>query len=184
MSRSPRERIEAATLALVTERGIAGITVSSIAAKAGVSRQTVYNNYGDVESVIYAATVTHQQQSSEHLAAVLGTIDSPAARLEHLVRHSATLGDHGRHAIRGGFSDSLQQLIGEHDRAVRDLITRCLQDGKRNGDFRGSIDLETDSVLIHGMIEASAELIAAKPEAAAKIVNATVASVLATVAGG
>jgi AcrR family transcriptional regulator len=181
MSLSTSERIEAATLALLTEHGIAGITMSAIAAEAGVSRQTLYTKYGDIETVVYAATGAHQRQSAEHLATVLLTIESPTDRLEHLARHGVALAGHGHRAIRDGFSDGIRQAIAEHDRAMSDLIAATLDDGKQSNEFRQSLDIETDSMLIQSMIEAGAELASNAPEDLTRIVNATVTSVLAAV---
>ncbi|MDJ0953190.1 MAG: TetR/AcrR family transcriptional regulator [Acidimicrobiia bacterium] len=175
------DRILAATLQLIVEQGVAGLSMSAIATRAGVVRQTLYNHYPDIESVVYAATVAHQQDSYTQLAAVLGTIESPAARLEHLVRHKAALSGHGHPDIKGGFSPPLSELVAEHDMAVRELVADTLRSGRDRGDFRPDLDLDVDPLLIQRMIESCGELVAASPDDMGGIVTAAVRSVLAAV---
>ncbi len=184
MSSPTQDRIALATLELLADHGFAGITMSAIAAKAQVARQTLYNHYPDVESAVYAATVAHQRASFEHLTAVLETIDSPAGRIEHLVRHAAVLAEHGHPAIRGGFSSAIEGLIADHDAAVRALVADVLRTGKEKGDFRSDLDLDRDPLLIQRTIEATGELVAARPAESAAIVTATVRTVLAAIATG
>ena len=171
-----------ATLELLAEHGFGGITMSAIASRADVARQTLYNHYPDVESVVYAATVAHQNQSFELLAAMLKTIASPAGRLEHLVRHNAALAEHGHPSLRGGFSSEIEALIAGHDAAVRSLVENTLRTGRDNGDFRHDLDLDHDPLLVQRMIEATGELVARAPGDIASIVAACVRSVLAAVA--
>ena len=57
----PVDRITAAALTLVAERGMSGVTMSAVAAEAGVARQTVYNHFSDVDAIIlgYMPSVEH-----------------------------------------------------------------------------------------------------------------------------
>ncbi len=181
MTSQANDRILAATLALITERGIAGTTMSAIATNAGVARQTLYNHYRDVESVVYAATVAHQQQSFEQLTAVLNTIETPAGRLEHLVRHVAALATHGHPSVRGGFSAEIAELMASHDMAMHGLVAAALDDGQARGVFRDNLEPGRDATLVLRMIEAVGELVAADPEDIGAIVATTVRSVLAAV---
>ncbi len=178
---SADRRILTATLELIAEEGVAGLTMSAIAARAGVARQTLYNHYNDIESAVYAATSAHQEESHAQLAALLATIDSPAARLEHLVRHTAAMASHGHPPLRGGFSPQLSELIANHDDAFRDLVAEALRLGRDQGSFRPDLDLEVDPLLIQRLIEASGELVAASPTDASAIVTTAVRSLLAAV---
>ncbi len=178
---STQDRILVAALQLISEQGMAGLTMSAIATRADVARQTLYNHYPDIESVVYAATISHQQDSYAQLAAVLATIESPAARLEHLVRHTAALSSQGHPWIKGGFSPRLSELIAQHDTAVRELVEDTLRLGRDQGGFRYDLDLDVDPLLIQRMIEACGELVATSPDDMAAIVAGAVRSVLAAV---
>lgn len=181
MSGGANDRIIAAALSLLIEQGVAGLTMSAIAAEAQVARQTLYNHYPDVETVIYAATNAHQRESIEHLTQVLSTIDSPSSRIEHLVRHAAALAAHGHPSVRDGFSPQLTELLVGHDHEQRQLIAVALRDGISRREFRDDIDVEKDSLLVQRMIEAVGELVAASPDETAAIVVTAVRSVLRTI---
>jgi AcrR family transcriptional regulator len=181
MSATANGRILHAAIELMAERGIAGITMSAVASAANVARQTLYNHYGDVESIIYAATASHQEQSFEQLQAILETIDSPSGRLEHLVRHSASLATHGHPPIRGAFSGEIQQLIERHNAAMLGVVADALRDGVEQERFRPDLDIEHDAVLVLRAIEAVGELVATEPEALSTLVATTVRSVRAMV---
>ncbi len=178
---SANDRILHAAIALMAERGIAGITMSAVASAADVARQTLYNHYGDVESIIYAATASHQEQGFEQLLAILETIDSPSGRLEHLVRHSASLATHGRPSIRGAFSGEVQQLIEKHNAAMLGLVADILRDGIDREGFRPDLDIDNDTLLLLRAIEAVGELVAGEPNATGAIVATTVRTVRAMV---
>lgn len=181
MSATAKDRILHAAMELMAERGIAGITMSAVASAAEVARQTLYNHYSDVESIIYAATAAHQEESFEQLEAILETIDSAAGRLEHLVRHSASLATHGHPPIRGAFSGEVQQLIERHNEAMLAVVADALRNGIEHEGFRSDLDVDRDAVLVLRTIEAVGELVIAEPEAMGIIVATTVRSIRAMV---
>ena len=175
------ERIVHATLTLIAERGLAGITMSAIAHRAGVARQTLYNHYSDVETIVSAAVEQHQTASVEGLAAVLATVSSPQAGLEHLVRHTAATAAHGHPMIKQGFSADVQSVIDGYDQALRSHIESILEDGVNSAVFRRDLEPARDAVVVQRMIEAVGEQVAAEPESAADIVSAVTTMVLAAV---
>ena len=181
MSATANDRILHAAIELMAERGIAGITMSAVASAANVARQTLYNHYPDVESVVFAATNAHQRESIEHLTQVLSTIDSPSSRIEHLVRHAAALAAHGHPSVRDGFSPQVAELLVAHDHEQRRLIATALRDGMARREFREDIDVERDSVLLQRMIEAVGELVAASPDETTAVVVTAVRSALGAV---
>ena len=181
MSESPATRIVHATLDLIQAEGVGAISMSAIARKAGVARQTLYNHYPDVDSIVYAAMDAHQQESLTLLTDLLDTIDSPAGRLEHLVRHTAAVAAHGHPSLKYGFSTTHQQLIAAFDKGMRALVETALSDGMTAGVFREDLNPAIDALLLQRMIEATGELVAHDPTNAAEAVAAAVHTVLATV---
>ncbi|HEU4894721.1 MAG TPA: helix-turn-helix domain-containing protein, partial [Acidimicrobiia bacterium] len=47
-----RRSIQEAAVRLISERGMPNVAMSAVAEEAGVSRQTVYNHYPDLESIV------------------------------------------------------------------------------------------------------------------------------------
>ncbi|VAW04197.1 hypothetical protein MNBD_ACTINO02-1452, partial [hydrothermal vent metagenome] len=75
------DRIIHATLALIGEHGFGGVTMSLVAEVAGVARQTLYNHYGDIDSIVAAAIDQHNRESLDLLNAALQVAESPADKI-------------------------------------------------------------------------------------------------------
>ena len=76
------DAILAAATAVFCEEGVAGASIDTIAARAGVSRQTVYNQMGDKEKLFAAVVQSVTERSSARLFEVLGTFPEQPEDLE------------------------------------------------------------------------------------------------------
>lgn len=181
---STRDRIIEATLRLITESGFGGVTMKAVAETAGVARQTLYNHFPDVESIVAETIEAHQIESLDALRTVLSTIESPTARLEHLVRHTAATAVHHHPvpAIQHGLSAEVQATLGRHDSELVSIIQDVLQSGIDTGDFRPNLDANRDAHLIKRMLDATAELVATDPSAVQETVTAATRTLHASVA--
>jgi len=175
-----------ATLGLIVERGLGGVTMTAVAESAGVSRQTVYNHFEDVDGIVGATIAAHQADSIRSLEALLATVDTPSGRVEHLVRHAAAMATHGHSApgLRHGLSPGAQEVLHGHTADIRSLITRVIHDGVERGEFRSDLDPEADAVLIQRLLEGVGDLVAADPGGIARIVAGSTRTVLAVVEAG
>lgn len=169
-------RITDATFALLAEHGLAGITMSAIATKAGIARQTLYNHFSDVDSILAAAMAQHHHDDLRTLAATLATIPTATGRLEHLVRHTTvTAAQHGTMPDLGhGLAPSAQQAARRHDEQVRGLIRDALDHGRQAGELRPSLDVELHAVLVHHLLHGAAELAASRLDELAGITETTI----------
>lgn len=89
-----RETILDATWQLVSERGLAAVTMSQIAEQAGIGRATLYKYFPDVETILLA---WHEQQVGEHLAqlaAIRAQHRDPAAQLHAVLTAYAFISRH------------------------------------------------------------------------------------------
>lgn len=178
------DRIIEATLGLIAERGLGGITMTAVAHAAGIARATLYNHFHDVEAIVVAAIETHQDESLAALRAMLATIDSPTARLEHLVRHVAAGAIHHHHVptVRYGLSAAVRESLLAHDRAFLSIIEDTLSTGLAAGAFRSDLDTARDAQLIHRMLDGVAELVSADPSAVGDVVATSTRTLFASVA--
>jgi AcrR family transcriptional regulator len=136
--RAVRDAALDAAAALAREHGLAALTMSGIAAEAGLGRATLYKYFPDAEAVLVA---WHERQISRHLrelAQVRDGAGSPAARL------AAVLGTYA--AIqREHHGTELAALLhqGEHvaraHQQLQAFIAELLADGARAGEIRGDI---------------------------------------------
>jgi AcrR family transcriptional regulator len=165
-SADTQARIVAATFALLAERGLAGITMSAIATRAGIARQTLYNHFPDVDSIVAAAMAEHQHDDLHALAGMLATIPSALGRLDHLVRHTVvSAAQHGTlPALLGGLSPSAQQAARDYDERIRVMIKDVLTRGQRTGEIASTVNPDVHAVLVHHLLHGAAELAATRPD--------------------
>jgi AcrR family transcriptional regulator len=147
--RAVRDAAIDATAKLVVGHGLASITMSKIAAEAGIGRATLYKYFPDVESVLLA---WHERQVGSHLAHLVHVRDQTAdtgqrlqavlqayALMNHGQPHGADLsallhrGEHVGHAhtrlaglIEGLLADAAAAGAVRDDVAPSELTAYCL----------------------------------------------------------
>ena len=165
---SVSDRIIEATLRLIAEHGLGDITMRRIAENAGVARQTLYNHYRDVDSIVVEAVIRHNQESIQLLDASLSVVDRPEDKLEQVVRHTVAIGAHGHHGsgLDRGLGPDARSALRRHDAAIGERIHEILEDGRRTGAFRADLDPATDAVLIRHALIGLAEQAATTPDPA------------------
>ena len=179
--RSVEDRITHATLELIARHGFGRVTMSAVAGAAGVARQTLYNHYPDVNSIVGAAIERHSAESLQSLESVLAAIDSPAERLDHLVRHSAAVAQHlhGSLALRHGLSQHARSVIEPYSARLRAIIENILREGIAESLFRQDLNPQRDAALLQHLLEGMISLVVAEPDHLPAIVNTTTRTVRA-----
>ena len=180
---SANDRIIVATLHLIAEDGQGSLTMMQIAEAAGVARQTLYNHYPDIDSIVAEAVSRHNRESIEMLEAAMRVVDRPEDKLEQLVRHSVSVGAHAHHApgIEHGLSAGARATLREYDDALDRHIRGVLEDGQESGSFRTDLSPGVDAALIRHMLYGLAAQSAAFPDDAAAIAVAGSRTILAAV---
>jgi AcrR family transcriptional regulator len=137
--RAVRDAAIDATAKLVDEHGLASVTMSKIAADAGIGRATLYKYFPDVESVLLA---WHERQVGRHLAQLADVRDQtadPGQRLAAVLQAYALM-NHGR-----PHGTDLSALLhrGEHvshaHRHLAGLIEGLLADAAAAGAVRDDV---------------------------------------------
>ena len=180
---STTDRIIHAALNLIANEGLGAVTMRRIAETAGVARQTLYNHYPDVDSIVVAAVERHDEESIRLLESTLAVVDRPAEKVEQLVRHFVAVGAHTHHSqgIEHGLSAEARQRLGAYERAVEHWTRQILQDGQSAGAFRSDLEIEVDVDLMRRMLEGLAERASRSPEEAAAIARAGTRTILAAI---
>jgi AcrR family transcriptional regulator len=84
--RAVQDAVLETTVQLVTEHGLASVTMSQIAKEAGIGRATLYKYFPDVQSILIAWHERHVAAHLDHLAHARDHAGSPAERLEAVLR--------------------------------------------------------------------------------------------------
>ena len=156
----PRDRIMVAAFELVAEEGLGSVTMTAIADRADVARQTLYNHFTDVEQIVIAGMVEYNAIGFAHLMELLGATATTEAKLDLLVRHTVVATSHG-HAVadlRSALSAEARARLGQHVTSFRSLIESIIADGVADGSLNESIDPGVYAVLIEGLLLAAGDL--------------------------
>lgn len=180
---SADDRIIEATLGLIATHGLGAVTMMRIAETAGVARQTLYNHYPDVDSIVVEAIGRHNRESIQMLDSSLRVVDQPEDKLEQLVRHMVSIGAHAHHAsgIEHGLSSDARATLSEYDDALDRRIREVFDAGLRNGTFRPDLSPDVDAVLVRHILNGLAQQAARTPADAAALASIGARTVLAAV---
>ncbi len=175
------DRIIHATLSLISEHGLGALAMSQVADVAGVARQTLYNHYGDIDSIVAAAIDRHNRESIDLLEAALRIAESPTDKIEQMVRHFVMVGSHAQHAFDfgNGLSADVRATLDTYQEAVEQHIRNILEDGRQSGDFRPDLTPEIDTILARSLLDGLYELAADTPEQASRIATTGTRTILA-----
>lgn len=183
----PRDRIMVATSELVSEEGLGSVTMTAIAERADVARQTLYNHFTDVEQIVIAGMVEYNATGFTHLTELLGATATTEAKLDLLVRHTVAATSHG-HAVadlRSALSSEARAHLDQHMTSFRSLIESIIAGGVADGTLNESINPNIYAVLIEGLLLAAADLATQynDPAGAASVASGAILRVLAAAPG-
>ena len=155
-----RDRIMQATFELVSEQGLGSVTMTAIADRADVARQTLYNHFTDVEEIVIAGIEGYNAIGLAHLTQLLEATANTEAKLDLLVRHTVAATSHG-HAVadlRSALSAEARARLDQHVTSFRSLIESIIADGAADGSLDKSIDPRVYAVLVEGLLLAAGDL--------------------------
>lgn len=163
-SNARRAQILAAAHAESVQAGLASVRMEAIAARAHVSKGTLYNHFASKEDLLLAMVVDHLRSGEQIVDDVMGAPDDPRAALDGLLRGLATmLGAQSGSApllfqawslvayepsLRGRLDASLRALFrswGEQTRVI-------LEEGQRAGVFDQEADAPALADAISGLV--------------------------------
>jgi AcrR family transcriptional regulator len=150
-----------AVIGLLGERGIAGLTMSALAERAGVSRATVYHYFADVDQVLAAWASREVRRSVAGLIDHAAQLQDPLERLRWLLdeqlEHFAGQ-DHRlsvEHLESEAGSPTLRVAVAGALEPMRQLLASTLESLAANDQFHfeGNIELAVD--MIFGLLAAA-----------------------------
>lgn len=149
-----------ATMALIAERGMGDVSMTAVAERAGVSRQTLYNHFPDVEAILLAATETEIDAAEQGISAAVAATPSATAALETFVRGTLSgPSDDERIMNAAGLSPATEQSIMDMLERLHGHLHEILVEGVAEGSFRLDLDPDTTSEVLFHMIGSGRSLI-------------------------
>jgi len=161
---------ERAILPLIAKEdfGLTGVTtMSAIANKAGISRQTLYRYYPDIESVLTAA-ITSSTSLEAHLEA-LAAEGTPGEQLDALVEmilQGAAAGHPSPTTYEQSLPPQAREATRQHALQVEQQVAEIIQRGLADGSFSTELDPKIDGAILYRLIMAAYDLAANASEPA------------------
>jgi len=158
-------RIVEAALHVIHRDGLSGVSISKVAAEAGVTRQTVYNYFPDVESIVAHAVEHHAVAMERQLLDSMNRAAGPFGRVSAVADDligSATRG-HTDLDLECGLSAEVRLRIAAHAETVRSALAREVAKGIEDGAFDRGLDPHAAADLLFGIADAAARAAAKHP---------------------
>ncbi|MEX1295071.1 MAG: TetR/AcrR family transcriptional regulator [Candidatus Limnocylindrales bacterium] len=149
-----------AAMHIVGQEGTAGLSMSALAARAGVSRQTLYNYYPDVDAVL-SGMVELGDAGTAGLAAQLADEPDARAALTLFVAsavESVRSGHPSLSALTAALPAELRTTMQAHEDRAEGIVVDLLRRGMAEGVFRADLDPDLDGRILHRAAFAGAEL--------------------------
>ena len=162
MAGTATDRIIEATFVLVAERGLGSVTMTDVADRAGVARQTLYNHFSDVEQIIVTGIEQYARSGFTHLVDLLEATGSAEAKMELLARYTVAQGSHGHgfEDLRSALSPEARAHLDRHQSDFRTLVASIIVSGMAEGSFDDGLDPDRHAVLIQGLLLSASDLAA------------------------
>jgi AcrR family transcriptional regulator len=169
--RAVRDATLDTTAALVTERGLAAVTMSQIAEATGIGRATLYKYFPDVQAILLA---WHERQIARHLEHLVEVSQRPGSAGDRLAAVLEAYARLSAHTHGNDLGTVLHQ--GEHvaqaRHRLRDFLRDLIADGAATGELRGDIGAEELATYCLHALGAASEM--SSPDAVRRLVAVTV----------
>ncbi len=164
-----RDAIAAAAWTLAQEKGPLTVTMSEVAAVAGISRPTLYKYFPDVESMLTAQHRKHVEAHVAELAAIVNGPHDPGERLERLVLAYAEICHHRARRSGTEFNRLVHSPI-ELDAAKPQLVDLFAQAICEAAEARGELNPAALAAYAVRALATAADVPASRVPALARLV--------------
>jgi AcrR family transcriptional regulator len=163
------ERIALVAAHIIDRDGIASLSMSRLADEAGVSRQTLYQYFPDVDAVLEGIATVGAAGVDELARAVADAPDAYHALHAFVtaVLEAAAAGHPSPMTLVAAVPASSRAVIRGHEEAVEGIVIGLIRRGQARGVIRSDVDPELDGRLIYRATLAAHDL-AAVPNADVK----------------
>jgi AcrR family transcriptional regulator len=131
--------------------------MSGIAEGAGISRQTLYKYFPDVDAIVVGLVERDSDHHLHDLKSSLDALDGPEARLRELVSHSIESHAHGSNPLHEAHlaSERMLTVLEDHIEKTVELLESVLEDGVESGAVRDDIAVNILARAVSGILTAA-----------------------------
>jgi AcrR family transcriptional regulator len=174
-SEQAEQAIIDAALELFGERGVDGVCVEAVAARAGVGKATIYRRWSNKEDLLLAALGS--LRSPLPALAGVSVRDDLILLLEAMLRDANDPRYVRQFAMLHGEAEQYQRLLARYVETVveprREAIRAVLRRGGQTGELRADLDIEIAMLALTGAVMARGkhDIRPVAPDFAARIVD-------------
>jgi AcrR family transcriptional regulator len=155
-----RKVIRDAAIRLIADKGMPNVSMSAVAEAAGVSRQTLYNHFPDLEAIVLDAAGSEIGQASGIIGEVISRAPDAPAALDSYVRGILATPSYQELALSGaGMSPDAEAQVLEMLEPVHLHLRAILERGVTEGSFRADLGPADVSEIVFHMVGSGRRLI-------------------------
>lgn len=138
------------------------VSMKAIAERAELSRQTIYNNFANVEAAVCAFMIDEIDNMAEQIDVALAGMGDPAAQFREFIRMA--MHRFAQHevivSLQNAMSPETEKLIRTHLSHAQRVLGRIVDEGIENGEFRTHMTAEVIAETVFHMVGGLAPFIA------------------------
>lgn len=159
-------RIIEATLSLIHSDGLSRLSFSNIAKTAGVTRQTVYNYFPDVETIIAQALDAHSEAMEQHLLEIIQTPNTTRQKLRAFAQFQISMAspEHNSISLEAGLSAKVRARLAGHKNSIKTALKNAIAQGIKNKELPKNLEPALASELVWGLVQGATDAATAYPE--------------------
>ena len=141
------------------ENGPAEVSLNAICQQAGVSKPSVYREFGNDDGLAHAALSNYAEIVLGKVVAITQSGDDLATKINQIAHLSAQDELHASgclfvkmRAVKAQMGPKTQALITQIDRMALEAFTKVLADARATGEWSGDIPVDLGGRYLHGQI--------------------------------
>jgi AcrR family transcriptional regulator len=155
-----REQLTDATLAVVAEHGLRGLSLAVVARRVGLTPSAIYRHFASKDAMLDAVLDRIRERLHGAIAAARAETDDPVEALHRLLDRHMQLVRHNRALPRVVLSDDYH--LGHPERRQRllglfsgylDGVAGVIRQGQRLGSIRSDVNARSLAILFLGLIQ-------------------------------
>ncbi|GAB4258586.1 TetR/AcrR family transcriptional regulator [Thermincola ferriacetica] len=166
MSKQPTEirkkQIIKATLGIIAEKGVSGLTTAEVARRVGFSEAALFRHFPNKLQIIKATMVDVHESLLNGIQTIISKNTGPLNKLEEILKFQLTFIEENKGLPRILFSDELhlgdkelrQTIMKRHEKYLETIMS-VIAEGVALGIFRGDLDIKMGAKTFFGLIQTS-----------------------------
>jgi len=155
-----RDQLTDATLAVVADHGLRGLSLAAVARRVGLTPSAIYRHFASKDAMLDAVLDRIRERLHDAIAAARAESADPVEALHRLLERHTQLVRHNRALPRVVLSDDYH--LGHPERRQRllsvfsgylDGVARIIRQGQRLGSIRSDVNARSLAILFLGLIQ-------------------------------